>query len=145
MFKEQLNSLLSKLRNELAKAFSSDDYKEKRNEMIEASQTEQQAVFEQAKNQAREQGFLLQITPEGPTLLPLVDGKPLTPAEFVALDEAAQKAIEDKRNNIRKVLQSAFEKIQELIKNATEKLINMDRAVADYTAVSYTHLTLPTN
>ena len=133
VFKQQVSALLQSLKEELAKAFAADDYKEQRGTLLEAGEAEQQKVFGKAKDIAREQGFMLQLTPQGPALIPLADGKPMESSDFLELEESVQKEIEGKRNELLKTLQSSFEEIQEIVRKTAEKLHKADREVADFT------------
>jgi predicted ATP-dependent protease len=133
ILKTQMTSLLESLKEELAKAFTGDDYKEQLHKAVEAGETEQREIFNKARDQAREQGFLLQLSPQGPVLIPLSEGKPMEQSEFMELEESARRDIENKRNDLLKALQSSFEKIQEIARETGERVRETDRSVADYT------------
>jgi predicted ATP-dependent protease len=133
VFRDQISKLLQQIKDELAKAFSTEEYKAQTKGMVEEGQGSQQKLFEELNTEARKQGFLLQMTPQGPLLIPLADGKPMSEADYVALEEEPRKKIDAKRNDLLKKLQTTFEKARELEKKTVDALQESDKKVADYT------------
>ncbi len=66
VFRDQISNLLKTLKEELTKAFSSEEYKAQRKKMAEENQAEQQKLFQKLEEEARQQGFMLQMTSLGP-------------------------------------------------------------------------------
>jgi lon-related putative ATP-dependent protease len=133
MFRERISSLLQRLKDELARAFSSEDYKAQRKSIAEESQAEQARILDELREEAQRQGFLLQMTPVGPALIPLVEGKPVSQGDFMALEESVRKDLEARRAELLKKLKASLESVQELERQTTEKLQNSDKGVADFT------------
>jgi lon-related putative ATP-dependent protease len=133
VFKEQIDNLLQRIKEELAKAFSSEEYKTHRKEIVETSQSEQKKLFEELSEEAQRDGFRLQMTPVGPALIPMADGKPLSPAEYAALEEPVREQLETRQGELLEKLQATYEKAKVLEREAVEKLQNIDKAVADFT------------
>lgn len=133
VLKDQVLALLQKLKDELTKAFSSEEYKNQAKRTVQTGQAEQQKLFEEISKEAREVGLFLQITPSGPALIPIADGKPMTEETFMSLDEKTHKEIESKRAFIMNKLQDVFEKARNTEKQTLEKQKNSDQAVADFT------------
>jgi len=73
------------------------------------------------------------MTPVGPALIPLVEGKPVSQGEFMALEESVRKDLEARRAELLKKLKASLESVQELERQTTEKLQNSDKDVADFT------------
>jgi len=132
-FRDQISNLLQRLKEELAKAFSSQEYKAQRKKAVEESQTEQQRLFEEVGEEAQQQGFQLQMTPVGPALITLAEGKPITQTDYMALEKSVRKKLETIRTELLKKLQVTLERARELESQAVEKLQNADEAVADFT------------
>ena len=132
-FRDQINNLLQKLKGELTKAFSGEGYTSERKKAVEESQTRQQKLLEEAAEEAQRQGFQLQMTSVGPALFPVIDGKAVSQADYLALDRSVRKGIEKKRNELLKKVSSTFEKIREVESQTVEKLQNTDKKVADFT------------
>lgn len=133
LFRDQIANLLETLKEELTKAFSSEEYKSQRKQMVEDGQGGQQKLLEDMGEEAQRSGFLLQITPSGPVLIPVAEGKPMSQADYIALAESTRRDLENRRGELLKKLEAVFEKIRELERQTVEKLQNTDRAIADFT------------
>ena len=132
-FRDDIGGLLQRLKRDLAKAFSSDDYKAQRKAIVEEGQAKQQQAFGELRTEALKKGFLIQMSQAGAALVPLKDGKALSQEEFMALEGGEQKALEVARDELRKKLEGVFENAQELEREAVEKLQESDRSVAEFT------------
>ncbi len=132
-FRDQISNLLQRLKDELAKAFSSEEYKAERKKTVEESQTEQRKLFHEIGEEAQRQGFLLEMTAAGPALIPLAEGKPLSQTDYLALKEPARQELESKRTDLLKKLQATLERVGELQRQTAERILNTDKAVADFT------------
>jgi len=133
IFKDQISNLLQKLKDELTKAFSSEEYKENRQKMGEENQAEQRKLFEETAEEARQHGFLFQMSQLGPVVIPLKEDKPLSQEEYMALEESVRKEIEARRAELLKKIQATFDKAKELERDTAEKLQDSDKTIADYT------------
>jgi len=133
VFRDDVAGLLHHLKRDLAKAFSSEDYKAQRKAIIEASQVRQQESFSRLRSAAAKKGFLIQMSQTGAALVPVKDGKTLAQEDFMALSERARKSIEKNRNALRKDLEALFEDAQDIERATGEQLQEADRNLADRT------------
>jgi predicted ATP-dependent protease len=133
LFKDRITKLLERLKDEMANAFSSEEYKENTKNLIQLGQNEQQKKLETIGQTAKNAGFILQISAVGPVIIPLQDGKPMPEDVYTGLDEEARKKIEKNRASLMEKLQGEFEEIRETQNKTLEKLQNLDRTVAEYT------------
>ena len=132
-FQNQIEKLLDKARQELSKAFSSDEYKEQAKKMSENAQSVQKKAFDEISAEAHKKGFVLRITPAGPAIIPLIDGRPMEEKEYLALDEAKHKEIEAHQTELGNKLRTVIEDLTEQQKQATEKFNKMDEEIGEYT------------
>jgi lon-related putative ATP-dependent protease len=132
VFKEQIDSLLLRIKEELAKAFSSEEYKTEKEKAVDAGQAEQKKLFEEIGDEAQKEGFRFQMTPVGPALIPLVDGKPLSQDEYAQLEQTVRREIEKKQSELLEKLQDTYEKARQLERETAEKLQSIDKTVADF-------------
>ena len=139
-FKTQISELLTKTKEELKRAFSSEEYKAQRKRMLEEGQGEQQRLFEDLQKRARKQNFYLQMTQSGPLLIPLTEGRPMEDKEYLALSEKDRKDLETKRHKLLKQLQSSFEKAIGVREKTVKKLEKADKDIGDFTI---SHLFVP--
>ncbi|MBN1191260.1 MAG: AAA family ATPase [Dehalococcoidales bacterium] len=132
-FKEQTLRLLDYLKENLTRAFSSEEYKSQTKNLLQEGQKEQQRLFEEVGGEARKEGFLLQMTNMGPAVIPLVEGKPMAEDVYLALEEDKKKKIEEQRAVILTRLQEVMEKVREAERKTAERVQSIDKAVAEYT------------
>jgi predicted ATP-dependent protease len=127
-----LLTLLQNLKDELAKAFSSEDYKAQRKAIIEDGQAEQKKIVDVIKEETRKQGFIIQITPVGQAMIPVKDGKTLSQEEYIALDEAERNEIDTKRSELVKKAEASYEKVREQEVKIARRIQEYDRTIADF-------------
>ena len=132
-FRDHMNQLLNMARKELRTAFTSDEYKEQKEKVIDESQALQKQVFENVSEEARQQDFTLKVGPAGPTLMPTINGKPMEEKQFNALSESAKKELNSKHDELMKKLQSGIERAADLQKQTAERLQKMDKDIGEYT------------
>ena len=133
LFQTRIADLLASMRQELGRTFSSNEYKAERQKTIEETQTQQQKLFEDMANDARLQGFVLQMTPVGPALIPMIENRPMSEQEYLALDEHTKKQIESKQADLRKKLRESFERASLVQQEAGERLEKADKEIGSYT------------
>ena len=132
-FQSQLTELLARVKDELSKAFSSEEYQTQKKKMVEEGRVKQQKVFETISQEARKQGFTLQMTPVGPALIPLVDNRPMEESEYLALEETTRTELETKRADLRKKLQAGFERASRVEQQTVERLKKADKDIGEFT------------
>jgi predicted ATP-dependent protease len=133
VFRDKVADLLNKIRQELGQAFSSEEYKSQKQKMVEKGQAEQQKIFEKISDEARRQGFALQMTPAGPVLIPLKENRPMQEEEYLALEEEVKKDLESKQTKLRKKLHESFEAAGNMQRETLEKLQKVDKEIGEYT------------
>jgi len=127
----QTAALLQRLREDLGKVFSSDEYRTEKKRIVDEGQARQAAIFEKVETEARSHGFVLQMTPVGPMAVPVVDGKPMSQQDYMALKEDERHVLEEKRMSLMKLLEASFEKAREVDKKTTEAVHQLDLKVGE--------------
>jgi predicted ATP-dependent protease len=132
-FRDETTDLLDKIRQGLGRAFSAEEYKSQRQKAGEKAQAEQQKLFEKISADARKQGFVFQMTPAGPALIPISGDHPMQEQEYLALDESKRKELSSKQAELLKKLKSSFETVSDVQTKAMERLKKLDKDVGEYT------------
>jgi len=132
VFKTQISDLLTKTREELKRAFSSEDYKNQKKQVMEEAQREQHKLFEDIQKRARKQDFYLQMSQAGPSLIPLVDNRPMEDKEYLALGDRERRLLERKRRHLLKRFQSSFEKALGSRDRILEKIQKKDQEIGEF-------------
>lgn len=132
VFRGQISDLLQKLRDDLSKAFSSEEYQSQRKKIIEETQSMQRRIFEELEGEARQRNFLLQPSPAGPVLIPLRNGEPISHEDYIALSQDEKKAIESVQNELLKRVEAGVDEVRNMEKKATESLHQSDQKVGEF-------------
>jgi lon-related putative ATP-dependent protease len=130
--KEDMKELIQAARISIRQLFDGEDYAAKREEMNRKVNAKRQDVISRMNQAAREEGFILQLTTLGITLVPVVKGHPLTEDEFLALSKDAQEKLAQQREGLREKLQPLMHEIRELEAAASNEIVEFDRDVALY-------------
>ncbi len=133
VFRDQMTELLARVKEELSKAFSSEEYQAQKKKMVEEGRAEQKKLFDKIAEEARQQGFFLQMTSVGPVLVPLVDGRPMEESEYLALEEAVRKGLEAKQADLRQKLQASLEKAGGVERQMVERQQKTDKDIGEFT------------
>jgi lon-related putative ATP-dependent protease len=128
-FKKDMKSFIDSVRKILPKAFESEDYATRRDEVIKSVEKRREQLLEELNAKAQEAGFALRTTQIGIATVPIVKGKPLTDEEFLALPAAAKEQIRKRSDDLNAELRLAFRQVGMLEKSATEKVEELNKQV----------------
>jgi lon-related putative ATP-dependent protease len=128
--RDDMATFVSEAQRALPKAFESEDYGTRKAGTIRTVEEERQKLIGQITKQAQEQGFILQASPVGWLMIPVIKGKPVSDQEFMALEPKTREAIEKKREQLTEKFTSAMRQLKELEGKADEALKKLNRDVA---------------
>ncbi|MEX0799883.1 MAG: AAA family ATPase [Dehalococcoidia bacterium] len=134
--RDGLDELLQAVRDGLRRAFSSEEYEGQRREILEGGQREAQVVMDEAQKQATKAGFLLRFSPVGMTLVPLLDGKPITPEQGAAMDVEQRQEIERRQQKTMDEMSKVAERLRALEREVTQRMRQLERRVAEAAVAS---------
>jgi len=124
-----MKKLIEGAKREITKAFESEEYTARREEIISNLKQHQESIFTALQNQAREEGFMLQSSPAGVIIIPLLDGKPITDQDFAKLSPARQQEIRKKREVVEGFLKTSMKQARTLEKETQKQLEDLDHQV----------------
>jgi lon-related putative ATP-dependent protease len=128
--RDDMANFINEARRVLPKSFESEDYGARRAAAIRAVEEERQILIGQLDKQAQEEGFVLQASPVGLFMIPVIKGKPVNDQEFMQLDPKVREAIEKKREQLSEKFRVAMKQIRELEEKTNEELKKLNRSVA---------------
>ena len=132
-FQKDMKDFIEEARRELPKAFESENYATKKEETVRSIDEERRKLFAQLNNRAQEEGFLLQSTPMGLLIIPVIKGRPLSDEELIALSPQIKEEIQKRRDKLSAELRSAMRRLKDLERKVNEELQKLNREVALYT------------
>ncbi len=128
--KRDMEKLVDEIISALSKAFESDEYSRRKNEIEDSYTRMKNELWDRLREQAKELGFTVQITPTGVLTIPVIDGKPITPDLFEVLPEEKKKEIEENSIKVKHLVEGAMYRSRKLDAEMKEKLEEIDRQVA---------------
>jgi len=137
-FQQDMTHLVDEARRVLPKAFDSEDYATKREATIGEVEEERKKLFDELNRKAQDQGFVLQSTPIGLLMIPVIDGQPVSDQGFISLPQRTRDEIQNRREKLSTELRSAMRKLRGLEGKINEELRKTNREVALF---SIGHLT----
>jgi len=129
-----MQALVTATKREITKAFESEQYTTRREELISSLQERQQTIFSDTQSQAQKEGFALQSSPAGLMIIPLVDGKPISDNDFAQLPLEQQQEIRKRRELVEEKLRSAMKQARALEKETHKQLEDLDHQVTLFAA-----------
>ncbi len=132
VFQKDVENLIAEVQRELPRAFKSENYAAKREATIRGIEEERDKLLGQLNEKAKEQGFILQSTPIGLLMIPVIRGRPVSDEEFMKLNTQVREEIQNRREKLNTDLRSAIVQLRELDSKVHEELEKLNREVALY-------------
>lgn len=129
-FKRDMTRLLDTLKEEIPKAFKSEDYESRRNAILQTFQMERAKRIDSLQKRAREMNLAVKTSGAQILTVPLIDGKEVTPEEFEELPEQQQQELRKKQKNLSEIIQETYREIRRLQQETQEKVRELDQFVA---------------
>jgi lon-related putative ATP-dependent protease len=129
-FRDDMATFINEALRVLPKSFESEDYGVRRANTIKAVEGERQKLIGQLTKRAQEEGFVLQASPVGWLMIPIIKGKPVNDEQFMALDPKTREGIEKKREQLSEQFLNAMRQLRELEGKADAELKKLNREVA---------------
>jgi lon-related putative ATP-dependent protease len=129
-FKQDMEKLVSTLKQELPAAFQGEDYERRKSRIIELFQARRGAIIEQVQARARESGLAIKGAESQVVTIPLANGGELTAEEFERLPPEQQEEIRRKQKILAEVIKDAYREIRDLQEKAQNRLRELDHKVA---------------
>ncbi len=136
-FKKAMERLVTQIPPALREAFESAEYAKQREAIVQKINQERNEIVANINVMAKEAGFLLQPSPVGIALTPIVEGRPLSEVDFQQLPPAQQKKINEEREAINVKMGEMFRPLQETMRKVDKELLDMNRKVAAFAVVPF--------
>jgi len=131
-FQNDVKNLIENIRTALPKAFESDDYAARREATIRGLERQRKEVIDKLNAKAQQEGFIIQSTPIGLLLIPVVNGKPLKEEELLSLPQNTKDLIQEKRERLESELRSTMRQFLDMERRIREEIKKLNRDVALY-------------
>ncbi|MFZ5906327.1 MAG: Lon protease family protein [Nitrospirota bacterium] len=132
IFSSSIEELIRKLREEIPKTFGSEEYNKRKQDVMQDHQKRYQETIDALEQEAARNDLMVQLSPMGAAVVPLVDGKPLAREEFLAKPEAERAPIEAKRLEIMRKVEETYSRIRDLEKEIGEKMKDIEQKAGEF-------------
>jgi len=130
--KQDMRELIQAARIAMPQLFEGEDYATKRDEMLKKVNQKRQEAISKMGQTAEEEGFTMQLTALGISLVPVMDGQPISDEEFLALPKETQQKFAKKRETLKEKLTPFLRQLRDLETQARDEVAEFDRDVALY-------------
>jgi lon-related putative ATP-dependent protease len=131
-FRKDVKNLVENVRNALPKAFESEDYAARRDATIRGLDNQRKQLIDELSAKAQREGFVIQTTPVGLLLIPVLDGKPLSEEEMLALPQKTKEKLQEKRERLETEFRSTMRQLIDMERKIHESLSKLNKEVALY-------------
>ena len=132
-FRDDMKNFIENVvRNSLPKTFESEDYAARREATIQGLENQRKQLIDELNQKAQQEGFVIQTTPIGLLLIPVLDGKPLSEEEMLALPQKTKDKLEEKREKLETELRNTMRQLIDMERKIHEALKKLNREVALY-------------
>ena len=133
-FRDHMEGLLKTLKEDIPKAFSSEEYTKRKQEVMEEHQRKYQAMMDTMEQEAMEKNLMVQLSSMGAAVVPLVNGKPMTREEFLSLSEKERGTIESRRLEMMRKVDETYSRIRDMENELAEKMKGIDLRIGEFAA-----------
>ncbi len=131
-FKRDMEEFVPEIKKALSTAFESEEYTRRRTETLKAIEQEREGITRQVDTMAGNAGFLLQRSPIGLLLIPIVRGRPINDQEFAQLPPNVQQEIQKRREELQGRLQGSIRQFRDLERKADQAVKDLNKRVASF-------------
>ena len=131
-FSNHMDELLKTLKEEIPKTFGSEEYSKRKQDIMEEHQKRYQESMDTLDKEAAKKNLMVQLSPMGAAVVPLIEGKPMSREEFLALPEAEKETIEAKRLEIMRKVEEIYSRLRDMEKEIGEKMKEIDLKAGEF-------------
>lgn len=139
LFKKDMENLILSLKRNIPRVLESENYQERRRELVKESEDGQKAILQEFEDQVKEEGFALVQIQMGPfvkpDVQPLVEGKPTSLSKLEKqvksgkFPEGQFKTLEAKYSALGKLMEDVFKAGKEIVKELEKALEALDKEI----------------
>ncbi|HMK82343.1 MAG TPA: ATP-binding protein [Candidatus Bathyarchaeia archaeon] len=130
--RQDLNDVIHAARLAIPQLFQGEDYASKREQIFHKTTQKRQHTINEMSKLAEKEGFTIQLTSIGLSLVPLIQGKPVSDEGFASLPVNQQQIIIKKREELGEKLIPYIKQLRELEIKAHVEAAKFDKDVALY-------------
>ena len=131
VYRQHLSAALRRMQEELPKVLKSESFEAQARGHEETDRKATQELMGDLEQAGQAANFAVQLTPNGITIFPMTEGRPMTPEEYQALEAEPKKAIDEVRAQLMQQTQDTMAKVRELEMASAQRVQELERNAAD--------------
>jgi lon-related putative ATP-dependent protease len=133
-FGRDSRQLVNEARRRIREAFDSESFASRREAIGKELEAKVQAALSELRDFARAHDLAVELTPAGLITVPLLDGKPIPPAQFELLPAERQRSLQTHVREVEARAPGVLRRLRELEREGQERFRALDREVAQFAA-----------
>ncbi|MBN2033842.1 MAG: AAA family ATPase [Deltaproteobacteria bacterium] len=131
--KKDMLELIETIQKKIPEVLESDEYSSKEAEVHKAFENYRRRLIEDLSNQAKEEGFILQVSQVGMVIIPATkEGLPISQEKLAELAEEERESLKEKSNKLQEQMKEVVRKIREAEASFKEEQHKLESQVALY-------------
>jgi lon-related putative ATP-dependent protease len=128
--RQSMDELVDALKSEIPVAFSTDDYRYKEQVLRQEFENKRRQVIDALREKVEAEGFLLQVDPQGLSIIPGKNGQIIPPQDLAQYSPEEKKALRDRGDKLSVEMNESMNDIAELEAGYVERRKKLHHAVA---------------
>jgi lon-related putative ATP-dependent protease len=129
---KNFNRVIANLHHALTAAFESEQYVERKNQLIESSQKKKREIFGKVEEEARKLNIQIKGSAAGFQTIPLVEGKPMSDTQYQKLSKEEREKVEQQIQTVQKMIQDMVSEAATLDRMTEEEVENLNQVTAQF-------------
>jgi lon-related putative ATP-dependent protease len=131
-FQKDMKHFIENIKSVLPKAFESEDYVRRREATLSGLENSRKKIVDELSVKAQNEGFIIQSSPVGLILIPVLNSKPLTEDEILALPQKVKESLQEKHDKLESELQNTMRQLIDMERQIRDAVKKLNREVALY-------------
>src|SRR5215467_207909 len=132
VFQKELKAFIEQAKRAIPAALQSDEFLSRTNDITKKAVADRNKILNDLNKQAETLGYAVRMTQLGITIVPVVDGKPVSQEQFDSLQARVKKKYERNRDTMRAALDKAGKQINDLDVNTVQELKKLREDAVHY-------------
>jgi lon-related putative ATP-dependent protease len=124
--RDDMNALIDLCRQEISKAFESEEYEQEQERVSSSYQEQQEKELEALQKHLGGHNFALLKVPGGLVLTPAIEGRPLQERDLEQLDEQEKEKVQKLRKKLERVVERGLSRLREMEEAMRKELQLLD-------------------
>ena len=131
VYRQQISLALRTFQAEIPKVLGNETFEHQFRTHEESNRKATQELMSGLEQAGQVVNFAVQLTPNGISIFPMMEDRPMTPEEYQALEAEPKAAIDEVRSQLMQQTQDTMSKIRELEKASAQRLEDLERSAVN--------------